>query len=146
MDSQRRLTSQGRVEVATVGDALEALDLDFDVIASSPLSRAKETAEIVAKALKPKRSIELWDELKPESSSPVLRRRLASLRRESTVLIVGHEPGLTGFVAELTGSRPGSIVLKKAGLMRVHVVSFSPGAKAELRWLLSPKVLKRLAG
>ncbi|HXW36544.1 MAG TPA: histidine phosphatase family protein, partial [Nitrososphaerales archaeon] len=47
MDSQRRLTSQGRVEVATVGDALEALDLDFDVIASSPLSRAKETAEIV---------------------------------------------------------------------------------------------------
>ncbi|HMD78767.1 MAG TPA: phosphohistidine phosphatase SixA [Nitrososphaerales archaeon] len=143
-DRGRSLTSQGREDVETAAESMRKLGLRFDRIISSPLPRAKETAEIVAKTQK-KVKVEAWDELRPEGDKSALRSKLAALGHDPKVLIVGHEPFLTAFVATMTGTREGAILLKKGGLIRIRVTTFSPAAKGELRWLLSPRILGHLA-
>jgi phosphohistidine phosphatase len=143
-DRDRSLTSQGREEVETIAESMRKLGLKFDRIISSPLPRAEETAEMVAKTQK-KVKVETWDELRPEGDKSALKSKLAALGHDRKVLIVGHEPYLTALVATMTGTREGAIMLKKGGLIRIRVTSFSPTAKGELRWLLSPRILGHLA-
>jgi phosphohistidine phosphatase len=143
-DNERSLTSAGRKEVEEIADSIERLGVQFDEMASSPLPRAKETAQIIAKRQK-KVKLQLWDELRPEGDRQAAISQLTKKGHESTVLLVGHEPYLTSLVTDMTGARPGSILLKKAGLIRVRVTSFVPSAKGELRWLLSPRVLKAIS-
>lgn len=127
-----------------VGRGIKNLDLGLDIVASSPLSRALDTAEIVNREMKRKRKVEIWDELKPEGDRAVLYARLGRLRPDSSVMIVGHEPYLSTVVTDVVGGRP-RIVLKKAGLARVRLVSVLPSPRGELRWLLSPRVLEAIA-
>ena len=143
-NNERSLTTAGRKEVEEIAESIERLGVEFDEIAFSPLPRAKETARIVAKRQK-RAKLQMWDELRPEGDRRATFSRLARMGHDAEILIVGHEPYLTGIVAELMGARPGAILLKKAGLVRIRVTSLSPGAKGELRWLLSPRVLKAIS-
>ncbi len=143
-DNGRSLTSEGRKEVEEIADSIGSLGVEFDDIASSPLPRAKETAQIIARRQK-KAKFLVWDELRPEGDRRAMLSRLAKMGHESEVLLVGHEPYLTSVVADLMGARSGTILLKKAGLVRVRVTSFAPSVKGELRWLLSPRVLKSVS-
>jgi phosphohistidine phosphatase len=146
-DSERALTVTGKQEIEKIAEALQELGIKFDFIATSPLKRASQTAEIVAKALKVKKGkLEGWDELKPEGKRPEMYRRLSQFKQQSSVLVVGHEPYLSTMIGEIVfGNGTGNnIVLKKAGLARVDVTSVQPNIKAELRWLLTPKLLKNM--
>lgn len=143
-DKERSLTSEGRKEVEEIAASIDGLGVEFDEIASSPLPRAKETAQIIAKRQK-KAKLLLWDELMPEGDRRAMMSRLAKMGHGSAVLLVGHEPYLTSVVADLTGAKPGTMLLKKAGLVRIRVTSFTPNATGELRWLLSPRVLKAVS-
>ena len=143
-DLERSLTSTGRKEVEKISESIERLGVEFDEIASSPLPRAKETAQIIAKRQK-KAKFLVWDELGPEGDRRAMLARLAKMGHEHKVLLVGHEPYLTNVVAEVIGARAGTVLLKKAGLVRVKVTAFVPSAKGELRWLLSPRVLKAVS-
>jgi phosphohistidine phosphatase len=144
-DFERALTASGRKEVEAVAEGLFRLDLGVSIIATSPLKRAKETATIVAKVLKKEGRVEVWDELKPESETPALYRRLSKLKQDSSVLVVGHEPLLSGMVGELVaGTNHTRIALKKAGAAKVELTSSAPKPVGELRWLMTPKQLKKL--
>lgn len=145
-DSERALTVAGREEVERVARALSKLDVKLDFIATSPLKRASQTAEIVAKALKVKKGeMEPWNELKPEGKRQELYRRLSQFKQESSVLVVGHEPYLSAMIGEIAFGGAGSIILKKAGLAKVGVTSMQPRIRGDLRWLLTPKHLKKIA-
>ena len=144
-DMGRALTAAGRKEIAEVVEALDRLDVDVTRIVTSPLRRAKETAAIAAKVLKKEDVLEVWEELKPESRTRELYTRLSKLRVDSTVLIVGHEPYLSGMIGELVaGSDQSRIVLKKAGIAKVEVTSLTPKPEGVLRWLLTPRLLKKI--
>jgi len=143
-DVARSLTVEGRKEVEKVATSMAKLGLKFDRVLSSPLNRARETAEIVAKSTGRKAKIEYWDELRPEGDKKAFTSRLAKLGHGSCVLVVGHEPYLTTLISEMIDAR-GGILLKKAGLARVRLTTFLPVAKGELRWLLSPRVMKGIA-
>jgi phosphohistidine phosphatase len=146
-DSERALTVTGKQEIEKIAEALQELGIKFDFIATSPLKRASQTAEIVAKALKVKKGkLEGWDELKPEGKRPEMYRRLSQFKQQSSVLVVGHEPYLSTMIGEIVfGNGTGNnVVLKKAGLARVDVTSVQPNIKAELRWLLTPRLLKNM--
>jgi phosphohistidine phosphatase len=146
-DSERPLTVVGEREVKEISRPLDSLQIKFDRIGTSPLKRAYQTATIVAKALRSEDAVEVWQELKPEGSRTELYRRLTKFRQESSVLIVGHEPYLSTVIGEITtGGSACNIVLKKAGLARIRLLSRAPRITGELRWLLSPKLLKKLAG
>jgi phosphohistidine phosphatase len=142
LDAERSLTSAGRNEVEEVCRRLHGIGLKFDRIATSSLKRSNETAEIAGEVFKVE--VEEWPELRPEGSRDDLAKKLARIRRYSSLLLVGHEPFLTSFLAEVIGAGPEArIVLKKAGLVRISVTSFSPRLTGELRWLLSPRIMRK---
>lgn len=145
-DSERGLTVTGQEEVEDVAKAISELGIKLDFIVTSPLKRAYQTAIIVAKELNFKNgNVKEWDELKPEGKREELYRKMTQFKQESSIMIVGHEPYLSIMVSEIVfGNGSGNIVLKKAGLARINVISFEPQIKGELRWLLTPKHLKKL--
>lgn len=145
-DSERALTVTGAKEVEEIAGALARLGVKLDLVATSPLARARQTADIAATKLKIKKDrLQEWDELKPEGSRAKLYDRLARFKPEAAVMVVGHEPYLSSMISELVfDGKEGRIVLKKAGLARVGVISFKPKVKGELRWLLTPKHMKRM--
>lgn len=145
-DAERSLTAEGREELESVAKALSKLKVRPDRIISSPLKRSTETASLVAKALKHRGKPEAWDELRPEGSIQGLLKRLSGLGPESRVLCVGHAPYLSQMIDEVLGHHGKSrIVLRKSGLARVSIRSFSPTVEGELRWLLTPKLLRRMS-
>jgi len=132
-----------------VGEALEEAGFEFDVVATSPVRRAKESAAIVSKALKRKGAAEEWGELAPEGDREALYRRLANLRA-GYVLCVGHEPYLTTTIGEVISKGAWTqagvrIALKKSGIAKLSVTAFTPRISGELRWLLTPKQIRKLA-
>lgn len=144
-DTERPLTADGRKEAEAIAAFVEKLGIRFDEVISSPLRRSKETAEVVMKRQKKKLKLQLWDELRPEGEREAMLTRLAALGHGSKVLLVGHDPYLSTLIADMIGAGSGTIILKKGGVVRVRVTTFSPQAKGELRWLLSPRVLKRVS-
>jgi phosphohistidine phosphatase len=143
-DSKRPLTPGGRIEMQKIAKSLKTVGLQTDRIYASPLRRARETAEIVARILKiPK--VEEWDELKPDGSKQALYRKLAKLERNSRPILVGHEPHLSSMIGEIIGTPEARIVLKKGGFARVRITSFTPRISGELRWLLTPKITAKMS-
>jgi phosphohistidine phosphatase len=150
-DSERPLTAAGQKEVAEIANSFKELEIRFDLIISSPLKRAHQTAAIVAKTLKKEKKMQDWNELKPEGNKQELYRKLSSstqFKQYSSVLIVGHEPYLTDMISDIISDGKGGsghIVLKKAGLARIGITSFTPpNLHGELKWLLTPKYLKNM--
>ncbi|TMI09477.1 phosphohistidine phosphatase SixA [Candidatus Bathyarchaeota archaeon] len=143
-DSERSLTPEGRAEMQKIAQSLKAIGLQTDRIYTSPLRRARETAEIAAKVLKIP-TLEEWDELKPDGSKPELYRKLARLEQNSRPILVGHEPYLTSMIGEIIGTTSAKIVLKKGGLGKVRITSFNPRISGELRWLLTPKIIAKMS-
>jgi phosphohistidine phosphatase len=143
-DSERPLTPEGRIEMQKIARSLKAVGLQSDRIFTSPLRRARETAEIAAKTLKIP-IFEEWDELKPDGNKTALYRKLARLGQNSRVILVGHEPYLSSMMGEIVGATGIRIVLKKGGLGKVRITSFSPRISGELRWLLTPKMIAKMS-
>ena len=143
-DSERPLTPEGRTEIQEIAKSLKTVGLQTDRIYTSPLRRARETAEIAAKALNI-RTLEEWDELKPDGSKAELYRKLARLEQNSRPILVGHEPYLTSMIGEIIGTTGAKIVLKKGGIGKVRITSFTPRISGELRWLLTPKIITQMS-
>jgi phosphohistidine phosphatase len=143
------LTIAGREEIAVLARSLKQINLKFDAIISSPLKRAIQTAKIIAKALVMEKRISIWNELVPEGNRSKLYSRLNQYTRESTILMVGHQPYLTNIICDMIFQKRvnqvGRINLKKAGLAKIRVISLMPNTSGELRWLLTPRILKSLA-
>jgi phosphohistidine phosphatase len=146
-DSERALTVTGIEEVEQVAQGLYRLDVKFDLVATSPLRRSFQTAQILAKMLKIKKGkFEEWDQLKPEGSRLDLYRKLSQFKQESSILAVGHEPYLSNMISEIIfGNAAKGIVLKKAGMAKIRLTTVQPKAKGELKWLLTPGHLRKLA-
>jgi phosphohistidine phosphatase len=143
-DDARPLTRDGRSEIEQIASSLPRLGVELDLVASSPLPRSLQTAEIVARRYKLLNKLEQWDELKPSGEAEALFRRLARQKTGSNLLIVGHEPQLSGIIGEMiSGSSGVNLVLKKSGLAKVEILGFKPKITGELRWLLTPRLMKK---
>ena len=73
---------------------------------------------------------------------------LSPLSIDSIILIVGHEPHLSSMINDIISNNENhnnNIILKKAGLSRIKITSTVPKFKGELRWLLTPRILKKLS-
>lgn len=146
-DSKRRLTEAGKKELCCISKAIRNLDIRFDCVISSPLLRAKQTAEIALLHVKSKkRSIVFWDELKPESDVKAVLKKLSSMKPASSVLLVGHEPVLGELIGSMiSGGRHGvSISLKKGSFAHVQVSAHAPAVAGTLRSIMTPRQLKKL--
>jgi phosphohistidine phosphatase len=140
-DADRPLIPEGKRKLGQIAEAMEALELSFDLILSSPYLRARQTAEIIAEALKAHKKLELSDSLTPGGSARKLVDLLNHLQPPpESVLLVGHEPYLSGLISLLVaGDASFAVVMKKGGLCKLSTDSLEPGRCAALEWLLTPK-------
>jgi phosphohistidine phosphatase len=143
-DADRPLTPKGKRQLRQIAGAARSLDLDFDLILSSPFLRARQTAEIVAKNLKQERRLAFSDELTPDGSPKALIRQLSELEpAPENILLVGHEPYLSQLAALLiSGGAAANLELKKGGLGKLETDALRFGRCATLQWLLAPKQMK----
>jgi phosphohistidine phosphatase len=142
-DEKRALTSQGRERMREVARGLRKLAVKPELILTSPLVRATETAEIVADTVGvDKQMLLITANLAPGSVFEQLLAEIKDKRAESVVL-VGHEPDL-GELAGLiiSGEDHFSVPLRKAGVCRIDVTETVPAFKGTLVWLLTPKQLR----
>jgi phosphohistidine phosphatase len=142
---QRPLTEAGREEIESIGKSLKSWGLNFDIVLTSPLRRAKETAETVAKVLEIEDRLEESDDLKPEGNRLQLFNKLSKMKSQASVLIVGHEPYLSVLIGDIIAGNPNShISLKKGGMAKIEIDTFSPKILGELKWLLTARQIRKI--
>jgi len=145
-DFSRQLTERGIDEMEAEAEAIELLGLKLDVILTSPLLRAKHTAEIVAKRLGLKKRLIVAEPLTAGCDLDRLRHLLSQHSTAERVLLVGHEPDFSSMIGELIGGGAASVEIKKACLAALKVNrSVRPGS-GTLRLLLPPRVLRLCGG
>jgi phosphohistidine phosphatase len=142
-DAERPLSAKGEQRTLRLTKVLRTLELKFDVVASSPLLRARQTAHIVTEALSLRRKLVLTDHLAPEGSPKLLLEQLQALGpRAKNILLVGHEPYLSQLISLLmAGNTTMAIELRKGGLAKLKVEKLRYARCATLVWLLTPKQL-----
>jgi phosphohistidine phosphatase len=144
-DSKRPLTHQGAARMRDVVEGLAVLDVSPDLVISSPLVRALDTAQIVVKGLGGKAKLVTSPALAPGGSPADVADAMASLGKARSVALVGHEPGLGELAAWLIGARQ-PLPFKKGGVCAIEVADWPAAAKSgTLVWLATPKMLRSLA-
>lgn len=147
-DSERPLTPKGERKLWQVAEAMEALELSFDLILSSPFVRARQTAEIVAEAFNARKKLQFSDSLTPGGNAKELIELLNRLEpAPEAVLLVGHEPYLSELISLLiSGHSKALVMMKKGGLCKLEVEALKLGRCAALAWLLTPKQMGLMGG
>jgi phosphohistidine phosphatase len=143
-DDARPLTPKGKKQLRKNSAALKKMKLDFDLILSSPLPRAKETAKIIAEKLKLKKRLRFSHALKPGGGEKKLVQELIDLKPAAQkILLVGHEPDLSGLLSRLlTGNAQMKTDFAKGGLAKLEIEKLRDGKCATLAWLLTPAQMK----
>jgi phosphohistidine phosphatase len=138
-DDARPLTDDGKKRMAREGKTLLDLRLNLDVIVTSPLLRAKQTAAIVAEKLQLQERIVEDEGLGVSFDLRALARVLKDHADANAVMLVGHEPSMSETIGQLIG---GARMDFKKGSLACVAVSDPVTPKGELMWLLPPKVLR----
>jgi phosphohistidine phosphatase len=133
-DDARELTSKGRDALRAAAPLWRRLNLRPEVVLSSPLTRALQTAELFCEAVGGRPTAD--DRLRPGASWGDLARAMAAHPDARRVMFVGHEPDLSAAVAELTGAA--SVRMRKGGLACVEFYGIPEPGGGEIAWLLDP--------
>lgn len=141
-DEKRPIDKIGEAQSHDVGRALAYIGVTATVVISSPLTRAMQTAEIVAREIGYEEKIVKDDALRPEASFEQFKALLNRHKDKVAIMVVGHDPSMTEFVNRvLSGGAPmAAIEMKKGGVAKVEK---EPRRPAMLRWLVTPKVVQR---
>lgn len=136
-DDERPLTPQGRRAMRVIARGLKRLGIRPDAIVSSPLPRARKTAEIVARRLRLEGRLEFADALRAGASGGSIADWLA-LRTDGSLMLVGHNPGLSDLINVLVA--PGSSLplceLRKGGIAALRNDRES---RYEIDWIARPR-------
>jgi phosphohistidine phosphatase len=144
-DDQRPLTAKGKKRMQQIALALSKLDLKLDRIVTSPLPRARATAEIVADALDCREQLEISNALRTGTSAASIQKWLRE-RTEDELMIVGHNPTLSDLVSLLVAGRLQPLIcdLKKGGIAALTPTPGGTG-RYEINWVTTPRVIRGLA-
>jgi phosphohistidine phosphatase len=142
-DNERPLTPKGIQRTKQLAHVLREMEITIDAILTSPLARARETAEIVVHGLKLEGTARISEHLVPSGNMEELVHQVNTIRPvPKSIMLVGHEPYMSGFVSLLCTGGPGlPIVFKKGALCRLDFQVLSCGKCAALDWLLQPRVI-----
>lgn len=139
IDAKRPLDKEGKEQCLLIGRYLTALRLQFDVILSSPLKRALQTASLVGTEVAYDSKIQIAEALSPSGTVTSFQALLGPLAVYENVLVVGHNPNLPEFVGSLVCTpRPAAIRMRKGAIARVDCTR-RPG---QLISLVEPRILR----
>jgi phosphohistidine phosphatase len=143
-DDDRPLTPRGRTKFRSAARGLARIADRPDLLLTSPLPRARATAEIAAEAfgrVEPRVEPALAGE-----SVPGIMAALGKHPDAATVAIVGHEPVLSALLADLLGASSAEpLTFKKGGAALVDLPD-EPGGKCRLIWFVKPRILRTIGG
>ena len=148
LDIKRPLDKDGKAQCLQLAHVLNALNLSFDLVVSSPLKRSQQTAQLVATETGYEQKIVISNALAPTASFAQFQRLLREHSAAENVLVVGHNPNITQFLGHLLGvgihedpsTTPARIRLRKGSLARLNLQR----GTAVLQSLLDPRVVRAL--
>lgn len=139
-DADRELTSAGRHKLRDVLHVAREVKVKPTLILTSPLQRARQTAEIAGEVLEYKGDILHSSSLKPDSTPEEVWGEIRGHRSESSLLLVGHEPLFSRLGAYLLGAPDMQIDFKKGAILKLTMESFPPHPRGVLAWYLTPRL------
>jgi len=141
-DLKRPLDDEGILQSRYIGQTLAALDVHPEVIISSPLTRAMQTASIVANELSYEQKIESDKRLRPEAGFAEFQQLVNAHGKAESIMVVGHNPSLNEFAAQVIGaSAKSGIALKKGAVAKIEIARRGRG---NLQWCITPKIVRTL--
>jgi phosphohistidine phosphatase len=142
-DEERALTPAARKRMRAAARTIARLEPKFDAILTSPLRRARQTAEPVARALDQEKDLIETGALAPDADPKEILSEIKK-RQRKRVLLVGHMPHLGKLLGYLITGRPSTPVeMKKGALARVELEGEAPDPPGTLTLLLTSKALAR---
>ena len=143
-DEKRPLTRDGAGRMQRIARGLRAIDAQVDVILTSPLVRAAQTAKILTDGLEGHPEAIQFPALTPGQKPARVASALAAHRKTRAIALVGHEPGLGELAAWLVGAGQ-PLAFKKGGVCRIDFDSWPPAAgSGTLVWFVTPKLLRQM--
>ena len=139
-DRDRKLTAKGRQDLKAVLKIARKAEVAPDLILTSPLRRAQETAAIAAEVLGCKRVMETRS-LVPGASPDQIWKEIGSEHKVDTILLAGHQPHLGSLIGFLLEA-PVMVDLKKSCLVRIATQARLGPPRGVLKWMITPKVAK----
>ena len=144
-DALRPLTARGREKMHEAAAGLRLVLPDVDWIVTSPLTRAAETADILAHCFLPRLPVEVCRELCPGGNFKALLAFLSQRSECRRIVLVGHETDLTLLAGELLGVRNSAAFgFRKGGCCLLEFEQWLAPGKGRLRWWLTPGLLRLL--
>lgn len=141
-DSRRPLTDDGKLRFAEMMERLSKRGFAPGIVATSPLVRCRQTAQIVAESVAGAPDVEPLDALRPGSDLPALVEWTARQSRDhDEIAWVGHSPDVGQLTAALLGSPPAWIRFAKGGVAAIRFDDAVAPNQGELRWLATAKLL-----
>ncbi len=141
-DSQRALTDKGAKKMRQIAKGLRTLGVEFDLILTSPYTRARQTAEILGDVFRLKKDIVVSGDLSPMGDPDLLLAEINEKHTVDSLALVGHEPYLSTLVGLLIANgAPVDVAFKKGGVCRLSTDDLHHTRKATLEWMLTPGVL-----
>jgi phosphohistidine phosphatase len=143
-DHKRPLTNEGISRFKQVVEGLKDFDVTLDLVLTSPLVRASQTAELLVARIGGKPRLDTLDALSPGGRMATVLEAIAKhSRRVGHIGLVGHEPDLGELAARLLRAR-GTIEFKKGAVACLELDGAMPNGPGTLRWLLPPRALRKL--
>lgn len=141
LDRKRGLIKEGKDQCVLMARVLSAFKVQVDVIISSPLKRALQTAQFVGTEMGYEAKVEISPALSPEAQYSDFQQLLAKYAGREGVLAVGHNPSIFQFLGRLvTGNGGANLRLRKGAIARVDLDRHPP----QLQWLIDPRMARSL--
>ena len=141
LDAKRSLIKEGKEQCVLMARVLSALKVQVDVIVSSPLKRAMQTAQFVGTELGYEAKVEISPALGLSGDYAAFQDMLGKYSECEGVLVVGHNPNMFQFLGRLiTGNGGAAIRMRKGSIARVDMDRHPP----LLRWLIDPRMARSL--
>jgi phosphohistidine phosphatase len=141
LDSKRGLIKEGKDQCMLMARFLSAIKVQVDVIVSSPLKRALQTAQFVGTEMGYEAKVEISPALAPEAEYADFQQLMAKYAGREGVLAVGHNPNIFQFLGRLvTGNGGANLRLRKGAIARVDLDRHPP----QLQWLIDPRMARTI--
>jgi phosphohistidine phosphatase len=141
LDAKRALIKEGTDQCMLMARVLSALKVQVDVVVSSPLKRALQTAQFVGTELGYEAKVEVSPALEPGADYAAFQQLLAKYADREGVLAVGHNPNVFQFLDRLvTGNGGAAIRMRKGSVARIDLDRHPP----LLQWLIDPRMARSI--
>ena len=139
LDTKRSLIKEGKEQCILMARLLSGLRVQVDVIVSSPLKRALQTAQLVGTEMGYEYKIEVSEALAPDADYAAFQQLLEKYADREGVLMVGHNPNLFKFLGRIiTGNGGAGVRMRKGAVARIDMSKHPP----LLQWLVDPRMAR----